>query len=113
MISDLLDASRIRANKLELVMRPLDLTELLSEIVADMRYLASDRLIRLHLPETRPVPIVADADRIGQVVNNYLTNALRYSAVEQPVEISLEIVEGGKMARVAVRDQGSGFAPED
>jgi PAS domain S-box-containing protein len=113
MISDLLDASRIRANKLELVMRPLNLAELLCEIVEDMRYLASDRLVMLRLPETKPIPIVADADRIGQVVNNYLTNALRYSAAEHPVEISLEIIEGGKMACVAVRDQGSGIAPEE
>jgi signal transduction histidine kinase len=113
MISDLLDASRIRADKLELVMHPVDLTELLREIVEDLRYLASDRQILLHLPATKPVAIMADADRIGQVVNNYLTNALRYSAAERPVEISLEIIQGGTMACVAVRDQGSGIAPED
>jgi PAS domain S-box-containing protein len=113
MISDLLDASRIRANKLELVMRPVNLAEILREIVKDSRYLASDRQILLHLPATKPVAVVADADRIGQVVNNYLTNALRYSAAEKSVEISLEIIEEGKMARIAVRDQGSGISPED
>jgi PAS domain S-box-containing protein len=113
MIGDLLDASRIRANKLELVMRPCDLADILREIVEDLRYLASDRQVQLHLPELKPVPIVADVDRIGQVVNNYLTNALRYSAADSPVEISLEIIENGKTARVAVRDQGSGIAPED
>jgi signal transduction histidine kinase len=113
MISELLDASRIRANKLELMMRPFDLAKLLCEIVADQRYLASDRLVLLNLPDTKPVITVADADRIGQVINNYLTNALRYSAPERPVEVSLEIIEGGSMAWVAVRDQGSGIAPQD
>jgi PAS domain S-box-containing protein len=113
MISDLLDASRIRANKLELVMRHCDLTEILCEIVEDLRYFVSDRQVLLHLPATKSVPIMADADRIGQVINNYLTNALRYSAADRPVEISLEVIEGGTMARVAVRDQGSGIAPED
>lgn len=113
MISDLLDASRIRANKLELIMRPIDLGKILCEIVQDQRYLAPDRQILLHLPPTKPVSIMADADRIGQVVNNYLTNALRYSAAEHPVEISLEIIQEGKLACVAVRDQGSGIAPEE
>jgi PAS domain S-box-containing protein len=113
MISDLLDASRIRANKLELEMQAHDLSKILREVVEDLRHLASDRQVLLHLPEVQPVHIVADADRIGQVINNYLTNALRYSAAEHPVEISLDIIEGGKMARVAVRDQGPGIAPED
>ena len=70
-------------------------------------------LKKLRLPESNPLPILADADRIGQVVNNYLRNALKYSAPERPVTISLECVEDGKLARVAVQDQGSGIAPQD
>ncbi|HZR40521.1 MAG TPA: PAS domain S-box protein [Ktedonobacteraceae bacterium] len=113
MISDLLDASRIRANKLELVMQPCDLAEIVCETVGDLRSVAPDRVVRLHLPETRPVPMVADADRLGQVINNYLVNALRYAPAERPVEVWLEMIEGGTKARVAVRDQGSGIAPPD
>ena len=56
---------------------------------------------------------MADADRIGQVINNYIINALRYSAPEQSVEVTLEIPESGKLARIAVRDQGSGIAQQD
>ncbi len=113
MIGDLLDASRIRANKLELLMQPCNLVEIVCEMVEDLHYVAPDRVVRLHLPETGPVPIVADADRIGQVINNYLVNALRYSPTEQPVDIWLEVIEEGTKARVAVRDQGSGIAPQD
>ena len=113
MISDLLDASRIRANKLELRMHPCDLAQIVRQTVEDLHYFASDRVIHIHLPESRPVPIMADADRIGQVVNNYLVNAIRYSSSDRPVEVSLELIEEGKTARVVVRDQGSGIAPED
>jgi PAS domain S-box-containing protein len=113
MIGDLLDASRIRANKLELVIQPCDLVEIVQQMVEDLQYFASDRLVRMHLPETEPIPLMADADRIGQVINNYLINAIRYSAAEQPVDITVEIIERGKMARVMVQDQGPGIAPQD
>ncbi len=82
-------------------------------MVDDLHYFASDRVVHVHLPENGTAPIVADADRIGQVVNNYLINALRYSPPDRPVEVSLELIEEGKMARVAVRDQGQGIALED
>jgi len=57
------------------------------------------------------VPVVADADRIGQVVTNYLTNALKYSAADRPVEVSLQLEE--KMARVSVHDEGPGLSTEE
>ncbi|HZR39948.1 MAG TPA: PAS domain S-box protein [Ktedonobacteraceae bacterium] len=113
MIGDLLDASRIRANKLELRMHPCNLEQIMHQMVEDLHYFASDRLVHLHLPENCPVLIVADADRIGQVVSNYLINALRYSPHDRPVEVSLELIEEGKVARVAVRDQGVGIAHQD
>jgi signal transduction histidine kinase len=53
------------------------------------------------------VLVYADADRIGQVVTNYLTNALKYSAGDQPVEVRLEQEE--QAVRVLVRDRGPGL----
>jgi signal transduction histidine kinase len=50
---------------------------------------------------------IADADRIGQVVTNYLTNAIKYSPADRPIEVFLAIE--GHMARVAVQDQGPGL----
>ena len=56
------------------------------------------------------VPIEADPDRIGQVVTNYLTNALRYSAEDRPVEVGVQRggAAGGRLgarsgARAATR----------
>jgi signal transduction histidine kinase len=53
------------------------------------------------------VPVYADACRLGQVVTNYLTNALKYSPDDQPVEVWLEVSE--IEARVCVRDEGPGL----
>jgi signal transduction histidine kinase len=75
---------------------------------------APGRTIRLHTPpapeDGGPVPVVpvdADADRNGQVVANYVTNALKYSPPDQPVDVSVEARRG--RARVAVRDAGPGI----
>jgi signal transduction histidine kinase len=59
------------------------------------------------MPAGLSVPLVADADRIGQVVTNYLTNALKYSPDACPVTIGLEVLPA--QARVWVRDEGPGL----
>ena len=52
-----------------------------------------------------------DAGRIKQVVNNYLTNALKYSPPGSPVEVGLRASD--QQARVWVRDYGPGISPEE
>ena len=64
----------------------------------------------LRLPE-QAVVVKADGDRIGQVVTNYLTNALKYAPAARPIEISLR--QESDQARVQVQDQGPGLPPEE
>jgi PAS domain S-box-containing protein len=111
MIGDLLDASRIRANRLELSIQPCNLVEIVHTAVEDLQQSYPDRSILLHLPAEGTLPLLADADRIGQVTNNFITNALKYSPAEQPVEVRL--AREGEMARLSVRDQGPGLPPEE
>lgn len=111
MISDLLDVSRIQANKLELVMHSCNLAEIVSEAVEDQRYTVTKRVITLTMPSDQEFIVVGDADRLGQVVHNYLTNALKYSPVDQPVAVRVEASDGA--VRVSVRDYGPGLSPEE
>jgi signal transduction histidine kinase len=53
----------------------------------------------------------ADAERIGQVVTNFLTNALKYSPEDRPVGVGLRM--SGGWARVSVRDAGPGIALDE
>ncbi|HKV83120.1 MAG TPA: PAS domain S-box protein [Ktedonobacterales bacterium] len=109
LVVDLLDVSRIRAGKLELRVAPHDLAAIVREVVEEQRRIAAGRTIRLRLPASpgRRTVALVDADRIRQVVSNYLTNALAFSRAEQPVTVTLRT--DGEWARVSVRDDGPGI----
>ncbi len=110
LVQDLLDSSRGSSGELELRTGPCDLAELVRGAVREQMDIAPGREIALDAPpDDVQVPVVADADRIRQVVFNVLSNALKYSPEECLVRVALR-VEGGE-ARVAVRDQGPGLPP--
>lgn len=108
LVVDLLDVSRIRAGKLELRLAPCNLAEIVREVVEEQRQMAPGRHIHQRLPAAsrQPPVVLADRDRIRQVVANYLSNALKYSREEQPVHVEVRAHEG--WARVSVRDEGPG-----
>lgn len=109
LINDLLDVTRIDANKLELALQLCDLVEVVRDAVEDLQATTPNRTILLDLPEV-PLLVMADPGRIGQVVSNYVTNALKYSYVGQPVIVGAGIE--GEQARVWVTDVGPGL-PQD
>lgn len=111
MISDLLDVSRIQANRLELVMGPCDLRQVICAAVKDQQYNVPGRVITLHARDDEPIMVIGDADRLAQVIHNYLTNALKYSPADRPVAVSLAKEE--QQVRVAVQDQGPGLTPAE
>jgi signal transduction histidine kinase/PAS domain-containing protein len=108
LVEDLLDVTRIQAGKLE--MRPVncDLAAIVADCVEEQRQAHPTRMITTALPEepATPVRVVADPERIGQVVTNYLTNALKYSKEDRPISVRVEAAE--QQARVSVRDEGPG-----
>jgi PAS domain S-box-containing protein len=107
LVGDLLDASRIQADRLALRLAVCNLATIIQEAVEEQRLAWPNRSIALSLPETPRALLLADADRIGQVVTNYLTNALKYSLEDQPVEVCLQVK--GSQARILVRDHGPGL----
>ena len=110
LVDDLLDVSRIQADKLEFRFEPTELRSVVREAVQEQRMAWLERPIELDMPAA-PVPVVADADRIGQVVTNFLTNALKYSEEDRPVAVRVE--SDGATARVSVQDAGPGLPPEE
>jgi signal transduction histidine kinase len=111
-IQDLLDDARIRSHTLQLHRTRWDLSALLREAVAMQQRLAPERTIVLESPPPEDeVPVMADAERITQVITSYLANALNYSPADQPVTVQLWVEDA--VARVSVQDQGPGIPGEE
>jgi len=105
LVDDLLDVSRVRAGKLELRLEPVELGEIVRDTVEEQQLTLPDR--RIELMTQGNTPVLADAARVGQVVTNYLTNALKYSAATAPVRVRQW--REGRTGYVSVSDEGPGI----
>ncbi len=110
LVEELLEVSRLELHKFELSLHPENIVTIVQETVANQQQAARTRNIELALPPDELVPVLADAGRVGQALTNYLTNALKYAPVDQPVLVRLEVT--GTVARVSVRDQGPGLTAD-
>jgi PAS domain S-box-containing protein len=107
LINDLLDVSRIDANKLELSPSLHDLISIVHETVENLHSTQPNRQLLFEHSEHDHVLVMVDSDRIGQVIANYITNALKYSEADKPVIVGLTVE--GTEAKVWVRDFGAGL----
>jgi signal transduction histidine kinase len=108
LIEDLLDASRAAEGKLRLSRRRLDLVPLLRQI-ADA-YRPAARAKGIHFVDriaAESLPLLADSERIQQVVSNVLSNAIKFTPAEGRVTLVLE--PAGAIARIVVSDTGVGI----
>ncbi len=111
LVTDLVDVARVRAGRLELHLEPTDLAAVVRQAVVEQRLVNPERTFLLESPAEQRVPVTADAHRLGQVVTNYLTNALKYSPADCPVAVGLQVDD--QQARVWVRDEGPGLPPQE
>jgi PAS domain S-box-containing protein len=108
LVNDLLDVSRIESGRLALHMEPCDLVDV-CRTAAEEQIAVTEREITLLLPEDA-VQVVGDPDRIGQVLTNLLSNALKYSACDRSVTLSLHRKKSE--AVISVQDEGAGIPEE-
>lgn len=120
LINDMLDMSRARANKLQLALGVTNLVTLVREGVEEQRRTHPDRHIDFQcaLPGSMTSVLVeVDADRIGQALTNFISNALKYSPSDAPVAVTLTLEPGADerhhWARVAVTDAGPGIPADE
>jgi signal transduction histidine kinase len=111
MIGDLLDVSRIHAGRLEVITRPTNLVKIAQESVEDQLHEAPDREIKLYVPGCNEAMVMGDADRLAQVLHNYLNNARKYAPADRPIRLRIAKQDG--RVRVSVQDEGPGLTPEE
>ena len=79
MIGDLLDVSQIHAGKLALNLRAVDLITIVKNTVHDQSFLSSVARIKFNEPDSSEAIVLADDNRLAQVIQNFLDNALAYT----------------------------------
>ncbi len=109
LIDELLDVSRLQQGRVEMRLAEIDLGEVVREVGERMKLLSKGHEIETKIEGT--APIVADRDRIEQVFENLVGNAIKYSPESGRIEVSLHV--NGANAIVSVRDQGIGVAPAE
>jgi signal transduction histidine kinase len=105
--NDVLALSRIEHGELEISDERVNVVELLQEAAETHRV---DRTIVI-VSALGSAFVRGDADRLRQVFDNLLQNAIKYSPEDQPVEISIDA--DGENFRFTIRDMGMGIPPED
>jgi two-component system sensor histidine kinase VicK len=131
---DILDITRIESGHLQLSMEKIDLHELVENVVSDFQEVIKNEFdkkekaskaiicLKVEYPDDRVDPsrehpvVLADANRIVQVITNLLSNAVKFSTQGDAALITvtrgMRVIDGKSMAIVSISDQGQGINPE-
>lgn len=113
LINHVLDLTKIEAGKMDFHYRPISLAEHVADAVESMRGIAATKRLELRLRIDSRLSIVqADPARLRQVVLNYLSNALKFTAEGGCITVDV-LPEGDRAFRILVEDNGIGIHAED
>jgi PAS domain S-box-containing protein len=111
LVGDFLDVSKIEAGRMEMRKEPSSLDELTTKTVAAFKTVADEKALTIDtdLPTDLP-PVEGDTERLGQVLANLVSNAIKFSEAGGTILVRAR-VEGPELV-VSVQDQGIGIATE-
>lgn len=113
LIDNLLESTSIEAGHFRIRRRKTDLNNVIAEAVRVMEPLLTRRHQKLLVSEPPTLPkAYVDPTRITQVLVNLLSNASKYSPIEETIELWIEVIEGSHLY-FAVADRGPGIAAQD
>src|SRR5262249_1444039 len=112
LVDDLLDVSRVSLGKIELKKERIELRSVIEQSLHCSRTLIADTGHKLTAEtQSEPLYVLADSDRLIQVLCNLLSNACKY--MERGGSIAIALERGGDHALIRVRDCGIGLDSED
>jgi signal transduction histidine kinase len=111
MVNDLLDIAKIEARKVELRLEEVSVAEIFAGLRGMFRPLAINEQVALVFEDPdEPIVLVTDAQRVAQVLRNFVSNALKFTT-EGEVRVTAQ--GAGDAIRLEVADSGVGIAPQD
>jgi two-component system sensor histidine kinase/response regulator len=111
MINDLLDISRIESGKLKLSQKPGSLNKLILERIRLISLQATKKHITIHKELSNTPEITFDPQRLGQAVDNLISNAIKFAPIGSSVYLNLH--HDGDIVKFSVSDEGPGIPPEE
>jgi len=110
-LGDILDFSKIESGKVELEIRPTNLRVAVEESLDLFAANAANKGIELtyRFDENCPETCATDSNRLRQVLNNLVSNAVKFTPSG---DVSVRVARAGEFIRFSVRDQGIGIAPD-
>jgi len=116
-INDILDMSKIEANKLELVYDEFDFEKMLQRAVniAAFRAEEMNQKVTVHIDRSIPRNLISDEQRLAQVITNLLSNAVKFTPEGGEVSLDTRLVskeEDGHIIQVSIIDSGIGISAE-
>ncbi len=109
LIGDMLDVTKIEGGKLQFQESFYEFNELVIEVVEELQRTTIDHKIELKLDESEKV--FGDRERIGQVLTNLITNAIKYSPASRKINIFTSLEKNG--ITLCVEDHGVGISKEN
>lgn len=114
MLNDLLDFARLEAGQLAVMPRPTSLPDLVRQALTPMRPALERKQLRLRTDLPAELPdVLADPDRVVQVLSNLLSNATKFTPQGGAITVRAAVQPDGSALRVEVVDSGVGIPPED
>ncbi len=113
MVNDLLHLAKTEAGKIELRTGPTDIRELCSAVAGSFAEETKLKRIRVKLVLDENIPVIStDADKVQQILENFMSNAAKFTPEDGRIEIKASMVDD-KTVRLAVADSGCGIADAD
>lgn len=112
LVDDLLNVARIESGKLAVQTERLNAAQVVVDAVQSLGGVSAKHTLSVQLPPGLP-DIRGDQDKLVQVMNNLLSNAMKYSPAGGQVIVTARLAPDGANVEFGVRDHGIGIAPED
>lgn len=110
LVQDMLESARLQSGRLRLAVRPMDMAQVVHEVVETFQEPAIQTGVVLDTEGPHELPMVGDPDRLSQVLYNLLSNAMKFTPSGGRIHVTL--AQEGDRVRLTVRDTGAGFTAE-